>query len=1289
MLRPAFTGGNKAFEAAFKALSDQEWMCYDRDPDTDEIMLCVDENLHPQLLEYFARAAPEALDAARGRLAPLLASRLSDPLRGLGLAPINAALSLLPDREAAKLWSEVEARIAPQQYGWDSAQRLMLFLLGAESGAAGGAPSLLQAAVQASQAAVSLQQSLVYNSTDDWDVVGRTLAQVDPVEAASPIGQWLSQRVLLGKIAAGRVTGQPPTQEQFDRFREITFNVVGGYPPELGSLQQEQRLAAFLSAAEALLDRAEKTGERPEVHPLNLRFLADRQKDESLRAFSLALSARSALLSGEPQAADESFAQAEEVASGSEARWWCQPKPWVDWRAPDSLRDRLRLEWLRLLPQTADRDRLSRWLDEATAPATRAAQIDSERLLSAILGRMLDVGVVQSRPLLEQLEKLARYEPKRHPFRAAHSETPPLIVTVARGWLALGDTRRATDGLESQSKMGTQAVDLTGAVAASLRGLVTVARRMRQQQQAKNLRDRVGNARLPDEEVWQAAVLSGALPPEKLPAPDLSWPAERLHAWWSSQYDLTPERLEQAQTIAEKLRQDLDRFPEGQELYARLALALDAEERAIVAGERERWALSEASHPYAWFLWIVKRYPRQLSRPEMERALRLFLRAIAISADCFTLVYGRPELVNLLADPAPLSPKSLEPEDLLRALDVNVVGVRRAAEIALEEGELLALRLPKQGLLLLFQALEWFGKANDAVGVVQAGTLAAGAANRVGDRRMAGTALEEVKGKYEQLRLEGQVPDLVKWSEIPYADLDILDKPEWRGWLVRLHVCLLPELVLQPDARPVDYARTREWLARLTDKATVPELRLYAEDLPSEGEAEWKVVLEKEGPANWQWALLGAGFLLLLGLFYFVFKGAVQGIIGGVGPGLSIVLYLVLLLLLVAAGFASPALRDRARAWSASRMDVRLKITPSQTGLRRADLHARESIHVSIELQQGPRWELRLWPPPFVYRPEVQTTSRLSEASLLRPYAWSAQGLDQELGKDLGALKKLLRARSVPVRLHVDDALVPYPWEALLSLAVPAGVPGQWKEPLRYYRTGGPPLSGPRGWPGDVRVVSSETWADLFEPAWQAAKPGAAIRPGLDGLQEMGPVRVLHLVGRPIQTQAGLLLQVGTGGLEKTSSVQQEPVGRGGLLVAAEDLPREHAWLVVVQGIPVDGMARGEADREDAAYLRAIAADMLRVGSQAVVVLPAMPPALVRKVLARLGRGLRGKHPPSLRQMLEVVTGVRAEIMDWRYDAYNSGTQTGQERSSDVVNAVLAELALDVCLYWQSTRTAV
>ena len=77
---------------------------------------------------------------------------------------------------------------------------------------------------------------------------------------------------------------------------------------------------------------------------------------------------------------------------------------------------------------------------------------------------------------------------------------------------------------------------------------------------------------------------------------------------------------------------------------------------------------------------------------------------------------ARPELaLRLWMRSAALGVSPGGPTTLL----VRRVGVRRAAAIAMEEGELLALRLPTQALRLLSLSLTWYEDAHDVLGAWQ------------------------------------------------------------------------------------------------------------------------------------------------------------------------------------------------------------------------------------------------------------------------------------------------------------------------------------------------------------------------------------------------------------------------------------------------------------------------------------------------------------------------------------------------------------------------------------------
>ena len=156
------------------------------------------------------------------------------------------------------------------------------------------------------------------------------------------------------------------------------------------------------------------------------------------------------------------------------------------------------------------------------------------------------------------------------------------------------------------------------------------------------------------------------------------------------------------------------------------------------------------------------------------------------------------------------------------SLLVRCVGVRRAAAIAMEEGELLALRLPTQALRLLALALTWYEDAHDVLGAWQLTILLALTRVRAGVPRD-GIDLTALQAAHEPLVGQGGDrggPGLPPWSwvesvtQLPLADTHGLT--EWAPWLHRviaLHHWVAggvrPEVLFStPDWLPVEL---REW----------------------------------------------------------------------------------------------------------------------------------------------------------------------------------------------------------------------------------------------------------------------------------------------------------------------------------------------------------------------------------------------------------------------------------------------------------------------------------------------
>jgi hypothetical protein len=88
---------------------------------------------------------------------------------------------------------------------------------------------------------------------------------------------------------------------------------------------------------------------------------------------------------------------------------------------------------------------------------------------------------------------------------------------------------------------------------------------------------------------------------------------------------------------------------------------------------------------------------------------------------------------------------------------------------------------------------------------------------------------------------------------------------------------------------------------------------------------------------------------------------------------------------------------------------------------------------------------------------------------------------------------------------------------------------------------------------------------------------------------------------------------------------------------------------VIVQEDPVERIRRLDVDREQTAQTRAFAAELFRDRTQQTVILiPALPLSLARRVVETFAKGFRGSKPPDTFELLKVVTAARRTIVRFR-----------------------------------------
>lgn len=1234
----------------------------------------------------FARA--EAYDWARGLTERLLADEGAaarrDPsdtdappesrLRAAVLATYAAALiHTAPQMGTDAIWAEV-ARKADRHPTPEGANRLRQRAMAGQ----------VTVARYADRAPSEAQMNALWQALRGWleDRIHRHLAEAaqewerlgrDPDELYR--GSWLAIASEWAEEHAGELT---PLEQEFlaasqqkaARRRE-TKREAQQQEPEAAQKTaeaerqrvQEQLAASYVAAVEAVLEQAERSEDPTSLlDPAPVLRLADAlvqsEGPSELQAFACTLAGRMLVLHGRRAEALEWFDRALQL----------QPKlgptrqRWLDWRTPDDVGARVCLEFVRATYPAAwsPAEVLSRVGDKIPKPRT----IDSDRLGSAILRLRGTLQPLQPMEL-ERLARQAWYGTPDEPRCSVHVAFPPLFGAVAEAMATGGQVNAALDLLQEQSRLAEKTAAAFSTVQTADRAKLRVVRRMRLRDEGWGISSSLslslglegqGRLWLEDQTLLLALdgldgpnpksepPLPGHLPPEIRTDRDrLAW----LHARWRSTYALRAKWGESAIAWAtDALPADL---PPAGATFAVVSCFLDSLE-ANALSER-----LELSRPFPTLtadgIIDTSRWWQEHSDQPVE-ALTLMLRSAAPVGDGPAAIRVSQELVEM-------------------------VGIRRAAEIALDEGELLALRLPSRAVSLLDQARDWFAASGDYVGATVAGTCAALALARVGRRQALRTALERIREDYMACQEDAALPPwetLEAVAERPEAEvLDALAPRGWRPWLVRLIACMAWE---KDAGRPGERTQqTMDWLRSIYGGTVDGEITLPAEldGWPAMDMEDMAVrTPATDEMSNVQClvillASLAAAALFLAGgyILYLRLQRAVYH--GEVGTLPSVIGYILLLVVIF---YGLPNTYRYIRTYFVSLSEITLMVDLASNEPRRPSLEQSIDVVMTLQRRTPVPWPFR-WP-PYTWR-EVNPVEVKSAIAGLAPYRQAAEEMPEHLSNELQRLLELLRSRFAVVELRVDQPLGWVCWEGILSLVLkdittPRDVPFRFRRTVPGART-----RQPIRWDAISHVLSligNLTQEEMARQGWERLIPDKRFSYDSVYAEEIlfgRPVEVtphvLHLVGTPVETASGVRLEVSEGRdyAQKPSSVSR------GELLRAEELAKQFPELAlcVLQATPIETEERTDADREQAAYLRLFAAELFVLGVPAVVTIPPLPPSVAAAVLGHLAAALQDRDQQGITALLKAIAAAQTDIINL----------------SEADAEAKLEAALDLCLY--------
>lgn len=1249
------------FDRMFRELRRQEWISR-RGTDFYEM----DEGLSRRLLAHFERVQPDEVDRCYCRIAEYLEDRtINDPLSGLLPFHFDTAMRVLQrePRRAARWWAEVEARFArEEEYEW--ARQLAEFMLGPEGacaevdryGARPEAAAALRAAVLATEMSCFTHCRPAADRRAGWLEAESLLPGFPDPELADR----LRFRAGAGKIAAGIAPGAQllPAPEPAAVSRL-----------QVPSLADDPQLAASLIAAvEAVVERAEQeTTPGPwlaAVIGLGGIFTDDSgtSPPSALNAFASSLAGRIAVLQHRFDVAEKWFRlsvnRGLQLGEDSDQRW-------LDWRPPDDLPARLLLEFVRgMYPARLSADEMLEIIGSGSAyplnilspPITP----DVERLASVAL--ILQAAVAPAEPDLQQaLQRVIRELPSPKPTCNAHRAFPALATTTAEGIAGAGDVDGALELLTAAGRGWERSSAELESVTQAERAALRIIRRMRLRDEGRGLSTGLaGSTDLADAELlWSLEGLDGAKAARsgtariELDIPDGADPEAWCHArWrtlslfaWPAQViaDFAGLRLPVAVTRQEKdflLGSALLDYLEGYDLALKAGVSSPLRDRS-----RESVAGQCGSLVENWW----QDHP---DRP--EEALRLLLRTAALS-------HREPRQAAV--------PRSL----------IQRLGLRRAAEIALDEGEMLALRLPERARPIVDLAEEWFSQCRDHAGAVIAQTIGALLLAR-GGLRSAVTSLGTGKTATD-LEL---LPALPSWPGLKSladgfteAALETLGPPGWRPWLVRIIACQI-WASLSPS-RAVRLRRLQDWIAghygeaqlavpgaAMTVAVAVPAELDRLLDLPSSSVlspfAVFGFLNDLSGlRSRWRRARGLRQRVKLLARFIFT-PSVLAGLVLLAGAILLVPTFVLSSqstpiwfwafegLLLVMLAFLFKA--GRTRRYRPALLSAGATLIPATLSVRAGDAQS-GTVELSLDSRGQPtRREIIALPaadaPYQQLRSELPDSIRTGIGEILEARRDSRRLLDVRLDQGFGApcWEAMLAAAGDPDQARAS------------SLRIVRTVATRRTRPVKAFRE----IKTAVSLVADLRQdeMATQGWRCLIEKrrySHQIRRPDEVYGDDNSGEE----IDILHVVAAPIDTASGPRLDLGRiTGAQLSSKQSGRPRGE---LMQPADVTRRFPDLVlcVLQATPQERTHRTEAERRQAASLRLMAEEIFSLGVTAVVSLPPLPSSAAAVVLDTLAEAV-GKRPA--RPVATLTKAIR------------------KAREKMAATAGLTdEAAFDICLY--------
>ncbi len=1205
------------FEKMFAELRQQEWITR-RGIEFYE----VDEGLRRRLLAHYERTKPDEVEHCYQRLAEHLERRtIDDPLADLLPFHFDTAMRVLrrdPVR-AARWWAKAESRFAAErQFDW--ARQLCEFMLGPDGICADRPPTgpadALRAGVLATQMACFTHTRPQADRSQGWLEVTGLLTDYPDEKSA----ERLRLRATFGLIATVPLASARPNLRQLLNHR-------------LSQEADAQLDASMLAALETVIEHAEQDPSSwlPSVPTGGLDPDWSRLEDRlplDLLYFLMSLCGRLALLSQNYavavpllyQAANDSHAHYSPDLAGS----------WLDWRQPDDLFSRLALEFIKGAYPAFSSPREVLGHLPRPRPMEPPETIDGERLMSAELTLLAALAPVDPEAFLGySLRRVLQYpSPHLRPTRNVHRAFAALPTVAAEQMAGAGDVDLALDLLTAATSQWERSSRELDSVTDGVRAQLRIIRRMRLRDEGLGSGGELdGSPSLADRELlWSLDGLAGAKAmPDDQATIELHIPeGEDLDAWRHARWRTLSPLAWSEQAIDQFARAHLVWDPEVTTLgtFADISACFDVIEHLILADRPDRPDRQDrqdrrlpanlAAYTSDGLESVLVEWWRD--HPDQpEQALQLQLRGAVLQR--------RPS--------RPLVPKDL----------IDRLGRRRAALIALEEGEMLGLRLPDRARPIVDLAGDWFDQCRDYAGAIIACTLSALLAARLG--QTAGPGFDTDVGTY--LRFLPGLPTMADVQSIATSPSSVamekLRPPSWRPWLVRLVTYQAwSDTALR---RAVSLRWFHDWIQRYygTTKYGAPGLGSVAIKVPAELDGWLQTSPHAQRVTR---AVLGVLGEIVAALTLRQLRRVRDLRKQGkpyLRPAAEALAPFIFVLTAVAVE-VSTALNDFkfVYSWLPSAVLVvfgttlfsiskrtRYRFTRVRLGRAEGVTPILATVTISPGLDPAPGMSDA--------RATLTTTSPLADAVIRVPdlehsFVLGRRTLPESFGTELARLDQV-RDRHHILGVQIPRQLAAICWEAVFASKpdAPLGELG----PLRIVRTlperRTRPVRSWRAMRSAVSIVADLNQAEMAASGWAPLIDSRRYEYGSGRPDELSGSRfagldIVHIVATPIETASGLRLDLG-----RTAGQSPRPdAPRGELMQPFDMLARfPDVAFCVLQATPTVQALRSEAERQQAAGLREFAAEIFSLGVPVVVTIPPLSSSMAVVVLGLLSEAVKSR----------------------------------------------------------------